>query len=174
MSDVSRAWPRIETPFAPTDGARFCEEKDRDRYGRIVAICRASGEDLGAIMVREGMAWVFTRYSYDYVDQEAKAKTERLGVHGHGCQPAWEWRAQQRARAGLRGEMPPAVEFAGVAASPPGRQQHTRHIFSDPQYVSDTVVRYKDQEGSGLVGILGDTGHDEQWSSAEAFSGRGG
>jgi endonuclease YncB( thermonuclease family) len=26
-----------------------CQEKDRDRYGRIVAICRASGEDLGAI-----------------------------------------------------------------------------------------------------------------------------
>jgi endonuclease YncB( thermonuclease family) len=31
-----------------------CQEKDRDRYGRIVAICRANGEDLGAIMVREG------------------------------------------------------------------------------------------------------------------------
>ena len=31
-----------------------CQEKDRDRYGRIVAICRASGEDLGAILVREG------------------------------------------------------------------------------------------------------------------------
>jgi endonuclease YncB( thermonuclease family) len=41
-----------------------CQEKDRDRYGRIVAICRASGEDLGAILVREGLAWVFARYSY--------------------------------------------------------------------------------------------------------------
>ena len=38
-----------------------CQEKDRDRYGRIVAICRAAGEDLGAIMVREGLAWAFTR-----------------------------------------------------------------------------------------------------------------
>jgi hypothetical protein len=26
----------------------------------------------------------------DYVDQEAKAKTERLGIHAHDCQPAWE------------------------------------------------------------------------------------
>ena len=34
-----------------------CQEKDRDRYGRTVAICRANGEDLGAILVREGMAW---------------------------------------------------------------------------------------------------------------------
>lgn len=31
-----------------------CQEKDRDRHGRIVAICRESGEDLAVIMVREG------------------------------------------------------------------------------------------------------------------------
>jgi endonuclease YncB( thermonuclease family) len=36
-----------------------CQEKDRDRYGRVVAICRASGEDLGAIMVREGIGSAF-------------------------------------------------------------------------------------------------------------------
>ena len=48
-----------------------CQEKDRDRYGRIVAICRASGEDLGATMVREGLGWAFVRYSSDYVGQEA-------------------------------------------------------------------------------------------------------
>ena len=45
-------------------------------------------------MVREGMAWAFVRYSSDYVDQEAKAKAEQLGVHTHGCQLAWEWRAE--------------------------------------------------------------------------------
>jgi endonuclease YncB( thermonuclease family) len=73
-----------------------CQEKDRDRYGRIVAICRASGENLGAIMVREGLAWAFVRYSADYVGQEGKAKADRLGVHVHGCVPAWEWRVQQR------------------------------------------------------------------------------
>lgn len=73
-----------------------CEAKATDRYGRTVAICRASGEDIGAIMVREGMAWAFVRYSRDYVDQEARAKTDRLGVHAHECAPAWEWRAKQR------------------------------------------------------------------------------
>ncbi|MPZ33034.1 MAG: hypothetical protein GEV13_18925 [Rhodospirillales bacterium] len=75
-----------------------CQEKDRDRYGRIVAICRASGEDLGAIMVREGLAWAFVRYSRDYVGEYAKAAAERRGVHAHGCVPAWEWRARQRHR----------------------------------------------------------------------------
>lgn len=73
-----------------------CEAKDRDRFGRTVAICRAAGEDLGAIMVREGMAWAFVRYSQDYVDREALAKADRLGIHSHDCTPAWEWRARVR------------------------------------------------------------------------------
>jgi len=59
----------------------ICEAKETDRYGRTVATCRASGEDLSAIMVREGMAWAFVRYSRDYIDQEARAKADRLGVH---------------------------------------------------------------------------------------------
>jgi endonuclease YncB( thermonuclease family) len=73
-----------------------CEEKDRDRYGRVVAICRASGEDLGAIMVREGMAWAFVRYSRDYVSEEKAARVAMLGVHAHQCDLPWEWRARGR------------------------------------------------------------------------------
>lgn len=45
----------------------ICEKRDPDRYGRTVAVCRANGEDLGAILVREGLAWAFVRYSRDYV-----------------------------------------------------------------------------------------------------------
>lgn len=74
----------------------ICERKDTDRYGRTVAVCRAGGEDLGAMMVRDGYAWAFLRYSADYAGQEALAKNERLGVHRHDCVPAWEWRAAQR------------------------------------------------------------------------------
>lgn len=99
--DCPDGWPagRMATTrlLALTGGRRIvCEEKDRDRYGRTVAICRAAGEDLGALMVRQGMAWAFTRYSLDYVSQEAKAKADGLGVHAHDCQPAWEWRARNR------------------------------------------------------------------------------
>lgn len=74
----------------------ICERKDTDHYGRTVAICRAGGEDLGALMVRDGYAWAFVRYSADYVSQEALARREMLGVHRHGCVPAWDWRAAQR------------------------------------------------------------------------------
>lgn len=99
--DCPDGWPagRLATTKLLTliqGKAVVCQEKDRDRYGRTVAICRAGGEDLGAIMVREGMAWAFLRYSHDYVQGEAKAKADGLGVHAHGCMPAWEWRAQDR------------------------------------------------------------------------------
>jgi endonuclease YncB( thermonuclease family) len=47
-------------------------------------------------MVQVGMAWAFVRYSRDYVDVEAQAKAENLGVHARSCVPAWEWRARQR------------------------------------------------------------------------------
>jgi endonuclease YncB( thermonuclease family) len=73
-----------------------CEPRGHDQYGRTIALCRAVGRDLGAEMVRAGMALAFTRYSTDYVADEAKAKAARLGVHAHGCAPAWEWRAEER------------------------------------------------------------------------------
>ena len=73
-----------------------CEQRTKDRYGRIVALCRADGRDLGADMVRAGMAWAFVRYSRDYVTQEQRARAEGLGIHAHDCTPAWEWRAQQK------------------------------------------------------------------------------
>jgi endonuclease YncB( thermonuclease family) len=48
--------------------------------------------------MRAGMAWAFVKYSRDYVQQEAEAKADRLGVHEHGCEPAWEWRAKHASR----------------------------------------------------------------------------
>lgn len=77
-------------------GPVFCEPKDTDRYGRTVAVCRVDGRDLGKEMVEMGMAWAFTRYSHDYVAEEERAKRDRLGIHGRGCLPAWEWRAARR------------------------------------------------------------------------------
>lgn len=73
-----------------------CEPKTTDRYGRVVAICRADGEDLGKAMVRRGAAVAFTRYSRMYLADEEVARADRLGIHGQGCIEPWLWRAQQR------------------------------------------------------------------------------
>lgn len=74
-----------------------CTPRDRDRWGRIVAICTADGENINRQMVRAGMAWAFTKYSYDYYFDELWAQFKRRGVHAHPCIPPWEWRAQARA-----------------------------------------------------------------------------
>ena len=72
-----------------------CQRTGSDRAGRIVAICRVSGQDLAALLVSEGLAWAFRRDGDDYVDLEAEAKAAGLGIHARDCMPAWEWRAEQ-------------------------------------------------------------------------------
>ena len=101
FSDQERATRRLSQarPLTALPARRpiVYQEKDRDRYDRIVAICRASGEDLGAILVRKAIAWAFTKFSVNYVDQQEEARIASRGVHEHDCLPSCEWRGQQRA-----------------------------------------------------------------------------
>jgi endonuclease YncB( thermonuclease family) len=73
-----------------------CEPRTLDRYGRTLALCRADGRELGADMVADGHAWAFVRYSRDYVEEEREAAAMRAGIHGHTCEPAWQWRSERR------------------------------------------------------------------------------
>jgi endonuclease YncB( thermonuclease family) len=69
-----------------------CEAKDRDRYGRVVAVCTAGGEDLNAWMVEEGWAFAYRRYSIDYVPQEQRAKASKRGIWRLKFIYPWDWR----------------------------------------------------------------------------------
>ena len=71
----------------------FCKSVGVDRDGRTVGLCRANGVDLGRAMVRDGMAWAYFQNSRAYIGDEAVARAAKLGVHGHDCEPPWEWRA---------------------------------------------------------------------------------
>ena len=73
-----------------------CTERDRDRYGRIVAVCYANGRDLNAAMVLSGMALAYRKYSDDYTGQEASARAARRGLWGGQFMPPWEWRRGKR------------------------------------------------------------------------------
>jgi endonuclease YncB( thermonuclease family) len=58
-----------------------CEQIDRDRYGRMVAICvREDGTDLSRWMVQEGYAIAFRRYSTAYVAEEGEARASGKGL----------------------------------------------------------------------------------------------
>ena len=73
-----------------------CEERDRDRYGRIVALCRADGHDLGAWLVFRGWALAYRRYSTDYVADEKAAKAAHRGLWRGEFDPPWDWRSRVR------------------------------------------------------------------------------
>lgn len=67
-----------------------CENHGRDpSSGRLLAVCRANGRDLGEAMVRAGLAWPDPRTGRDYVVVEQDARAERLGVHDHSCVLPW-------------------------------------------------------------------------------------
>src|SRR5215213_11929318 len=51
-------------------GVVTCERTDTDRYGRVVALCRVFGEDLGAWMVGLGWALASRTYSTRYAPAE--------------------------------------------------------------------------------------------------------
>ena len=77
-------------------GTVECEPRDRDRYGRVVAVCFLRGEDLNGWLVSSGWALAFRRYSLDYVEQENAARQSRLGVWSSVFEPPWEWRSGRR------------------------------------------------------------------------------
>lgn len=69
-----------------------CVARDRDRYGRVVAICSVSGRDLGRAMVRAGAARAYLRYSRDYLPDENLAKSEARGLWSGPAQSPEAWR----------------------------------------------------------------------------------
>jgi endonuclease YncB( thermonuclease family) len=70
-----------------------CEGRDRDRWQRLIALCRVAGEDVGRWLVRNGHALAFRRYSRDYVGEEELARADRVGVWEGSFALPWAWRA---------------------------------------------------------------------------------
>lgn len=76
-----------------------CVPRDEDDYGRIVAVCRAGNVDLGAAMVRAGLAVAYRRYSDDYVDEEREAQAARRGLWAGEFVRPEEYRRDERSAA---------------------------------------------------------------------------
>ena len=70
-----------------------CMERDRDRYGRIVAVCRAGAVELNAAMVRRGWAVGYKQFSKDhYSKEQAEAQHKGLGIWSGRFEMPWDWR----------------------------------------------------------------------------------
>lgn len=75
-----------------------CQARDRDRYRRTVAVCGTDAiPDLGAEMVRRGLALDYKRYSGGaYAGQERAARRNRRGMWNGTFIKPWEWRKARR------------------------------------------------------------------------------
>ncbi|MFL6798089.1 MAG: thermonuclease family protein [Xanthobacteraceae bacterium] len=65
-----------------------CAARGEDRYGRTLATCSASGDNLNGWMVREGWALAYVQYSREYIANEAAAREQRRGMWGGEQRPA--------------------------------------------------------------------------------------
>ncbi len=75
----------------------ICEKRDIDTYGRMIAICKISGgRDIGGEMVRRGLAVAYRSFSTQYLDEEAYARSRRLGAWGHGFESPLQYRRHTR------------------------------------------------------------------------------
>ena len=109
-----RLWPcgqEATRALARRIGGRpvACEERDRDRYGRVVAVCTVAGLDLNRWMVAEGWAFAYRRYSRTYVAAESRARAARRGIWRGEAVAPWDWRRGKR----LPGSGAPAARRDG-------------------------------------------------------------
>jgi endonuclease YncB( thermonuclease family) len=74
-----------------------CDAQYKDRYGRTVAKCTVKGEDLGAWLVKTGMAVDFTRYSNGaYAAQQTDARARKVGIWRGDFEMPWDWRKEAK------------------------------------------------------------------------------
>lgn len=69
-----------------------CERKQTDRYGRMVARCRARGVDLGEWLVRNGHGVAYRAYGKAYVAAEDEARLAKRGIWAGKFDMPWDWR----------------------------------------------------------------------------------
>ena len=75
-----------------------CDQRDVDSYRRMVAVCYlnspASGKPiiLNQMMVANGFALAYRRYSMNYVGDENAARSQSLGVWASRFEFPWVWR----------------------------------------------------------------------------------
>ena len=72
-----------------------CDLKDIDRYGRLVMQCYAGKTDVGAALVRAGLALAYRQYSTFYSRDEDVAKIAGVGMWNGSFTEPWIWRSSK-------------------------------------------------------------------------------
>ena len=73
-----------------------CDILETDRYGRLVAQCRAGALDINREMVRSGWAIAYRRHGTDYEDAESTARQAGRGIWQGTFETPERWREKHR------------------------------------------------------------------------------
>jgi endonuclease YncB( thermonuclease family) len=107
-------------------GAVDCIALEQDPNGRVVATCRTGASaDLGRVLVSEGLAWAFRRYSQTYVDEEGPARAARLGVWQGEAEAPWVYRENRWERAAAKSPRPGCPIKGNISVGSGERIYHT-------------------------------------------------
>ena len=79
-----------------SSGQLFCRKKATDRYGRSISICYVNGVNINSLMVKNGWALAYRKYSLDYIDEEKEAKDKKMGMWTGKFLAPWKWRKLKR------------------------------------------------------------------------------
>ena len=77
-------------------GKLFCKKRTTDRYRRSISTCYVNGVDVSSLMVKNGWALAYRKYSKDYVKDEEEAKKKKIGLWAGEFIPPWKWRRLKR------------------------------------------------------------------------------
>lgn len=74
---------------------------EQDRYNRDVASVRCQGHDASEWMVKEGLAWAYTKYGTAKENQvlgalQESARLKRIGIWSQDAIAPWEWRKAKK------------------------------------------------------------------------------
>ena len=72
-----------------------CEGDTTDEAGNVLAVCYTDGQDVNALMVRNGAALAYRDHTDRYLPLEDAARADRIGVWRGDFLPPWEWRRLQ-------------------------------------------------------------------------------
>ncbi len=120
-------------------GRLTCAVQDVDRYGRAVAVCLRQDKDVAALMVRQGGAMAYRRYSDRYVNAEVAARREGLGVW------ASDWVEPEAHRKAGSGGVQPVPQAACAIKGNIGAQG--RRIYHLPGQADYDATRINERAG---------------------------
>lgn len=116
------------------------EQKDRDSYGRVVAICQADSTDLAEMLVRSGLTVSLPGFSDRYVEVKHWARQRGVGIWNGTFELSAKYRAMH------------PREFAKTAKMPALAQSCTRPAFA-PQGTKGADAYFRSCREVSAVGI---------------------